>query len=70
MASIIAINELTKNFNSHIAVNHLNFEVEEGEVFGLLVIVLPDLLQWIVGMYFIIQGIFYSPNILKREKDS
>ncbi len=36
MVSIIETNELTKNFNSHIAVNHLNFRVEEGEVFGLL----------------------------------
>lgn len=36
MASIIVTNELTKIFNSHIAVNHLNFRVEEGEVFGLL----------------------------------
>jgi len=26
-------------------------------VFGLLVIAFPDLLQWIVGLYFIIQGI-------------
>lgn len=36
MASIISTSELTKTFNSHIAVNHLNFEVQEGEVFGLL----------------------------------
>jgi ABC-2 type transport system ATP-binding protein len=36
MTSIIVTNELTKIFNSHIAVNHLNFRVEEGEVFGLL----------------------------------
>jgi len=26
-------------------------------IFGILVIALPDLLQWIVGLYFIIQGI-------------
>jgi uncharacterized membrane protein HdeD (DUF308 family) len=26
-------------------------------IFGLLVIAFPDLLQWIVGLYFIIQGI-------------
>jgi uncharacterized membrane protein HdeD (DUF308 family) len=26
-------------------------------IFGILVILLPDLLQWIVGLYFIIQGI-------------
>jgi ABC-2 type transport system ATP-binding protein len=36
MVSIIVTDELTKIFNSHIAVNHLNFEVEKGEVFGLL----------------------------------
>ncbi len=28
-------------------------------VFGLLVIAFPDLLQWIVGLYFIIQGILF-----------
>jgi len=26
-------------------------------IFGILVIALPDFLQWIVGLYFIIQGI-------------
>lgn len=26
-------------------------------IFGFLVIAFPDLLQWIVGLYFIIQGI-------------
>ncbi len=26
-------------------------------IFGLLVIALPDLLQWIVGLFFIIEGI-------------
>jgi uncharacterized membrane protein HdeD (DUF308 family) len=26
-------------------------------IFGILVIVFPDLLQWIVGLYFIIQGV-------------
>ena len=26
-------------------------------VFGILVIAFPDLLQWIVGLYFIIQGL-------------
>ncbi len=26
-------------------------------VFGILVIVFPDLLQWIVGLFFIVQGI-------------
>jgi ABC-2 type transport system ATP-binding protein len=33
---IIEANGLTKAFDSHTAVDHLNFEVEEGEVFGLL----------------------------------
>jgi len=28
-------------------------------VFGILVIVFKDLLQWIVGLYFIIQGILF-----------
>ncbi len=28
-------------------------------IFGLLVIVFKDLLQWIVGLYFIIQGILF-----------
>jgi uncharacterized membrane protein HdeD (DUF308 family) len=28
-------------------------------VFGILVIVFQDLLQWIVGLYFIIQGILF-----------
>lgn len=33
---IIEANELTKTFGSHMAVDQLNFAVEEGEVFGLL----------------------------------
>lgn len=28
-------------------------------IFGILVIAFPDLLQWIVGLYFIIQGILF-----------
>jgi ABC-2 type transport system ATP-binding protein len=36
MISIIEAKELTKTFDSHTAVDHLNFKVEEGEVFGLL----------------------------------
>ena len=37
-------------------------------IFGILVIVFPDLLQWIVGLYFIIQGIllFIDYYELKR----
>ena len=34
--SIVEVNGLTKKFGSHKAVDHLNFKVEEGEVFGLL----------------------------------
>jgi ABC-2 type transport system ATP-binding protein len=33
---IVEAKGLTKNFGSHTAVDHLNFKVEEGEVFGLL----------------------------------
>ena len=36
MTPIIKVNELTKTFGSYIAVNHLTFEVREGEVLGLL----------------------------------
>ena len=36
MMSIIEANQLTKTFGSHTAVDHLNFDVKEGEVFGLL----------------------------------
>lgn len=36
MTSIIEVNGLTKTFGSHTAVDHLDFRVEEGEVFGLL----------------------------------
>lgn len=36
MTPIIKANELTKTFGSYIAVNHLTFEVREGEVLGLL----------------------------------
>lgn len=34
--AIIEVEGLTKTFGSHVAVDRLNFEVEEGEVFGLL----------------------------------
>jgi len=34
--AIIEVEDLTKTFGSHAAVDRLNFEVEEGEVFGLL----------------------------------
>lgn len=34
--AIIEVKDLTKTFGAHVAVDRLNFEVEEGEVFGLL----------------------------------
>jgi uncharacterized membrane protein HdeD (DUF308 family) len=37
-------------------------------IFGLLVIVLPDLLQWIVGLYFIIQGVLLFTDYLESRK--
>ncbi len=38
-------------------------------IFGLLVIALPHLLQWIVGMYFIIQGLlFFADYFELRNK--
>lgn len=36
MTSVIEVEGLTKTFGSYTAVDHLNFEVKEGEVFGLL----------------------------------
>ena len=37
-------------------------------IFGLLVIVFPSLLQWIVGLYFIIQGILLFTDYLESRK--
>ncbi len=37
-------------------------------IFGILVIVFPDLLQWIVGLYFIIQGILLFADYLELRK--
>ena len=34
--AVIEVENLTKLFASHVAVNHLNFSIGEGEVFGLL----------------------------------
>ena len=40
-------------------------------IFGLLVIVFPDLLVWIVGLYFIIQGILLLTDYFEsRQKVS
>ena len=37
-------------------------------IFGILVIVFPDLLQWIVGLYFIIQGLLFFADCLELRK--
>jgi uncharacterized membrane protein HdeD (DUF308 family) len=34
-------------------------------VFGILVIVFPDLLQWIVGLFLIIQGVLLLTDFLE-----
>jgi len=36
-------------------------------VFGFLVIILPELLQWIVGLYFIIQGILLFTDYMESK---
>ncbi len=37
-------------------------------VFGILVIVFPDLLQWIVGLYFIIQGVLLFTDYMESKQ--
>jgi len=37
-------------------------------IFGILVIVFPDLLQWIVGLFLIIQGILLLTDYLELRK--
>jgi len=37
-------------------------------IFGILVIAFLDLLQWIVGLYFIIQGILLFTDYLETKK--
>ena len=37
-------------------------------VFGVLVIVFPDLLQWIVGLFLIIQGILLLTDYLELRR--
>jgi uncharacterized membrane protein HdeD (DUF308 family) len=39
-------------------------------IFGLLVIALPDLLQWIVGLYFIVQGVLLFTDYLESRRKS
>ena len=36
-------------------------------IFGILVIVFPDLLQWIVGLYFIIQGVLLYTDYMESK---
>jgi len=37
-------------------------------IFGILVIVLPDLLQWIVGLYLIIQGLLFFADYFELRR--
>jgi uncharacterized membrane protein HdeD (DUF308 family) len=37
-------------------------------IFGLLVIIFPDLLAWIVGIYLIIQGILLLTDYLESRR--
>ena len=37
-------------------------------IFGLLVIILPELLELIVGLYFIIQGVLLFTDYLETKK--
>lgn len=37
-------------------------------IFGILVIAFPDLLQWIVGLYFIIQGLLFFVDYFEMRK--
>lgn len=37
-------------------------------IFGLLVIVLPDLLEWIVGLYLIIQGALLFTDYMESKR--
>ena len=39
-------------------------------IFGILVIVFPDLLQWIVGLFLIIQGILLLTDYLELRSKS
>jgi hypothetical protein len=36
-------------------------------IFGVLVIAFPDLLQWIVGLYFIIQGLLLFTDYMESR---
>ena len=36
MEDVIAVHELTKQFSDFVAVDHINFTVKRGEIFGFL----------------------------------
>ena len=37
-------------------------------IFGILVIAMPELLEWIVGLYFIIQGLLFFADYLELRR--
>jgi hypothetical protein len=37
-------------------------------LFGILVILMPDLLEWIVGVYFIIQGLLLLTDYMELRR--
>jgi len=37
-------------------------------IFGLLVIIFPELLRWIVGLYFIIQGLLFFADYFELKR--
>ncbi len=39
-------------------------------IFGLLVIIFPDLIAWIVGLYFVIQGVLLLTDYFESRQGS
>ena len=37
-------------------------------IFGILVITMPELLEWIVGLYFIIQGLLFFADYFELRR--
>ena len=37
-------------------------------IFGILVIIFPDLLEWIVGLYFVIQGLLFFADYFELRR--
>ena len=37
-------------------------------IFGILVIAFPDLLEWIVGLYFVIQGLLFFADYFELRR--